>query len=202
MWRRVGEEMLMGKLTVDVGGEGLGMGVRDWVVGMGEEVAVEAAVTEMTSEEVVTVGAMLAVVKVAGRWRVVGVGNWVGVTVVKEAEMREYTAMVEVGGEGAGVGDGDRSVGLGMEPVAKAVVIERVEAHVVVTEIVLEQVGTGVGKVWEVKVVGAEKGVVGTEVKAAVVEVGMDEVVNAVAYFSTFGGKKVVGMMVGCKNVS
>jgi len=70
--------------------------------------------------------------------------------------------------------------------VAKAVVIERVEAHVVVTEIVLEQVGTGVGKVWEVKVVGAEKGVVGTEV----------------TYFSTFGGKKVVGMMVGCKNVS
>jgi len=58
------------------------------------------------------------------------------------------------------------------------------------------------GKVWEVKVVGAKKGVVGTEVKAAVVEVGMDEVVNAVAYFSTFGGKKVVGMMVGCKNVS
>ena len=71
VWRRVGEEMLMGTVTVDVVGEGLGMGVRDWVVGTGEEVAVEAAVMEMASEEAATAGAMLAVVKVLGRWRVV-----------------------------------------------------------------------------------------------------------------------------------
>ncbi|KAK3234318.1 hypothetical protein CYMTET_55419 [Cymbomonas tetramitiformis] len=160
VWRRE-EEMLLGTVTVDVGG-GLGMGERDWVVGVGEEVVVEAAVTEMVLEEVVTVATMLAVVK-----------GWGG-----------YLLAV-----------------LGMETVAKVVVIEGVEAPGG-DEILFEQVRTGVGKVWEAKVVGAEKGVVGTEVKAAVVEVGMEEVMNVVAYGSTFGGKKEVGMVVGCKDVS